>query len=95
MGLQGSVRVDGLTYIWTGVDNTTLGGFAANLSSIQITPTRTIFVMQAGPMNVTITYLSPIEVRECALHHLYSISETGRSAIRLGTTIISVLLRVL
>ena len=35
----------------------------ANVISVQITPTRTIFVMEAGPMNVTVTFLSPIEVR--------------------------------
>lgn len=69
MYLQGSVRIDGRIYIWTGEDNPSLGGFAANLTSVQITPTRTIFIMQAGPMNVTITYLSPIEVQNPAFYH--------------------------
>ncbi len=73
MDLQGSVRVDNKTYIWTGEDYPSLGGFAANLTNIQITPTRTIFTLQAGPMNVTITYLSPIEVRnpQAAFRHLF------------------------
>ena len=34
-----------------------------NITNIQITPTRTIFVMRVGPMNITVTFLSPIEVR--------------------------------
>ena len=51
--------MNGTTYLWMGKDGSEL----ANVTNIQITPTRTIFVMQAGPMNVTITFLSPIEVR--------------------------------
>ena len=35
---------------------------ASNVTNIQITPTRSIFVMKAGPMNVTVTFLSPVEV---------------------------------
>lgn len=69
MDLQGTVRVDGKTYLWTGQTETTIEAFSANLSAVRITPTRTIFVLQAGPINVTITYLSPIEVRHPALNH--------------------------
>ena len=60
MGWTGKIRVNGMTYKWMGMDG---AGTSANVSNIQVTPTRTIFVMQAGPMNVTITFLSPVEVR--------------------------------
>ena len=59
MGWSGKIRVNGTTYKWLGQDNT---GIAANVTNIQITPTRTIFVMRAGPMNVTVTFLTPVEV---------------------------------
>ena len=60
MGWSGKIRVNGTTYKWMGADG---AGIAANVTNVQITPTRSIFVMQAGPMNVTVTYLSPVEVR--------------------------------
>lgn len=60
MGWAGKIRVDGQTYAWMGQDG--VGNGPANVTNVQITPTRSIFVMQAGPMNVTVTYLSPIEV---------------------------------
>ena len=53
--------MDGVTYSWMGHDG--IWNSTATVSNVQITPTRSIFVMQAGPMNVTVTYLSPIEVR--------------------------------
>ena len=56
----GKIRVDGLAYSWMGqydVQNST-----ANVTDIKITPTRSIFYMQAGPMNLTVTFLSPVEV---------------------------------
>ena len=59
MGWSGKIRVNGTTYRWMGEDGT---GTPANVTNVQITPTRTIFVMRAGPMNVTVTYLSPVEV---------------------------------
>ncbi|KAI1793781.1 hypothetical protein LXA43DRAFT_1122215 [Ganoderma leucocontextum] len=48
MGWDGMIRVNGTTYRWMGSDP---AGTAANVTNIQITPTRSIFVMQAGPMN--------------------------------------------
>ncbi|PIL35873.1 hypothetical protein GSI_01533 [Ganoderma sinense ZZ0214-1] len=57
IGWEGRIRVNGTTYLWMGKDGTGL----ADITNIQITPTRSIFVMQAGPMNVTITFLSPVE----------------------------------
>ncbi|PIL35880.1 hypothetical protein GSI_01540 [Ganoderma sinense ZZ0214-1] len=58
MGWSGKIRVNGTTYKWMGQDTT---GTAATVTNIQVTPTRTIFVLQAGPMNVTVTFLSPVE----------------------------------
>ena len=34
----------------------------SKITNIQFTPTRTIYVMTAGPLNLTVTFLSPIEV---------------------------------
>ena len=58
--------MDGTTYRWMGNDASGVSG-NANVTNIQITPTRSIFVMQAGPMNITITFLSPVEVRGSVL----------------------------
>ena len=60
MGWSGKIRVNGTTYQWMGKNGTSI---SANVTNVQITPTRSIFVMQAGPMNVTVTFLSPVEVR--------------------------------
>ncbi|KAI0705087.1 hypothetical protein C8T65DRAFT_240266 [Cerioporus squamosus] len=59
IGWAGRIRVDGVTYSWMGSDG--IWNSTADVVDIQITPTRSIFVMQAGPMNITVTYLSPIE----------------------------------
>ncbi|TBU41779.1 hypothetical protein BD309DRAFT_964560 [Dichomitus squalens] len=59
IGWAGKIRVDGTTYKWLGNDPN--GGAPANVTNVQFTPTRTIFVMQAGPMNLTVTFLTPIE----------------------------------
>ncbi|KAM5540219.1 hypothetical protein V8D89_006038 [Ganoderma adspersum] len=56
----GRIRVDGTTYQWMGSDPSGISG-NTNVTNIQITPTRSIFVMQAGPMNITITFLSPVK----------------------------------
>ncbi|KAI1795667.1 hypothetical protein LXA43DRAFT_731775 [Ganoderma leucocontextum] len=58
LGWSGKIRVNGVTYTWMGQDGV---GTAANITNIQVTPTRSIFVMQAGPMNVTVTFLTPVE----------------------------------
>ncbi|RPD75342.1 hypothetical protein L226DRAFT_534905 [Lentinus tigrinus ALCF2SS1-7] len=59
MGWAGKIRVDGTTFSWMGQDG--IGNGTATVTDIEITPTRSIFVMQAGPMNLTVTFLSPIE----------------------------------
>ncbi|KAK0203921.1 hypothetical protein DFS33DRAFT_1275044 [Desarmillaria ectypa] len=53
--------------LWISVDGEYLqlfgggGGPATNLINVALTPTRTILVIQAGPMDVNVTFLSPIE----------------------------------
>ena len=39
-----------------------VGGTGCNVTYTEVTPTRTIQTVQAGPINVTLTFLSPIEV---------------------------------
>ncbi|PIL35943.1 hypothetical protein GSI_01603 [Ganoderma sinense ZZ0214-1] len=58
MGWAGKIRVNGTAYKWMGQDDRSK---SASVTNIQITPTRSIFVIQAGPMNLTVTFLSPIE----------------------------------
>ena len=64
VGWAGYIRIDGQSYRWLGDVGTdgTISTPAANLTSRQVTPTRSIFTMQAGPMNLNATFLSPIEV---------------------------------
>lgn len=64
LGWAGKIRVDNITYQWLGAD--LKPPFTGNITNIQVTPTRSIFTMKTGPMNVTVTFLSPIEVRGLA-----------------------------
>ncbi|RPD57640.1 DUF1793-domain-containing protein [Lentinus tigrinus ALCF2SS1-6] len=59
VGWAGLIRVDGATFQWMGQDSIADGN--ATVTDIQITPTRSVFFMQAGPLNLTVTFLSPIE----------------------------------
>lgn len=63
LGWVGYIRIDSQTYRWLGEqassDNVTQ---PCNLTSRQVTPTSSIFIMQAGPMTLNVTFLSPIEV---------------------------------
>ena len=71
IGWSGKIRVDGTTFSWMGQDN--IGNGSATITDVQITPTRSIFSMQAGPMNITVTFLSPVEVRtqsSLRAHHM-------------------------
>ena len=59
------MRIDGLTYSLLGDvsgASASLNG-TANVTDTVITPTRTVVVTQAGPMQVNLTFLNPIEVR--------------------------------
>ena len=66
LGWSAFVRVDGLTYSFLGdelvVPNGPLNG-SVNLTNIVVTPTQTVLVAHAGPMQVNLTFLIPIEVR--------------------------------
>ena len=63
----------------------------ANVTNSQITPTRSIFVMQAGPMNMTITFLSPVEVRGSILFtNDITLRTLALSARRLGQAVDSI-----
>jgi hypothetical protein len=60
-----TIRVDGSGFL--------LQGFHVNYTSastvgVDITPTRTIFTLDAGPVRVNLTYLSPIEVIHFLFH---------------------------
>lgn len=61
VGWAGMVRIDGSnsTYGWLG----TVGTNPATVLGLIVTPTRTIWQMRAGTVDLNITFLSPIEVR--------------------------------
>ncbi|EKM77069.1 hypothetical protein AGABI1DRAFT_108435 [Agaricus bisporus var. burnettii JB137-S8] len=52
------IRVDGQPYQWLG--NSNIANFSTTTSS-EITPTSTIFTIQAGPMKFKATFFTPIE----------------------------------
>ena len=59
----GAVRVDGVTYQILGVSNLTATGFQlATQTGADFTATRTSFALECGPVNVNMTFLSPVEV---------------------------------
>jgi len=62
LGWSVLVRVDGLTYSFLGDVSSTLYNGTVNFTSLAITPTQTSFTAQAGPMQVNLTFLNPIEV---------------------------------
>ena len=50
MGWSAKIRVDGATYTLMGDDG--IANSSTNVTDIQITPTRSVYLMQAGPMDV-------------------------------------------
>ena len=56
------MRVDGLTYSFLGDETLVVNG-TANLTNVVVTPTQTVVAAQAGPMQVNLTFLNPIEAR--------------------------------
>ncbi|KAJ7617072.1 hypothetical protein FB45DRAFT_222278 [Roridomyces roridus] len=58
LGWAGLIKVDGQTFHWLG--DPTVGNASTWLSTT-ITPTRTILTVQAGPMILNVTFLSPVE----------------------------------
>ncbi|KAF7304072.1 hypothetical protein MIND_00638700 [Mycena indigotica] len=62
-GWAGYIRVNGVAYHWLG---SPVPGKAATWVSTSITPTRTILNIIAGPMDLNVTFLSPIEPADLA-----------------------------
>ncbi|KAJ7779914.1 hypothetical protein B0H16DRAFT_1359620 [Mycena metata] len=58
LGWAGYIKVDGQPWHWLGAP---IPGNASTWLSTQITPTRTIITVQAGPMQLNVTFLSPVE----------------------------------
>ncbi|KAI0278699.1 hypothetical protein BGY98DRAFT_916673 [Russula aff. rugulosa BPL654] len=58
------VRVDGLTYSFLGNVTRNLYNATVNSTSITITPTQTLVTARAGPMQVNLTFLNPIEPQD-------------------------------
>ena len=63
LGWSVLVRVDGLTYSFLGAVIPSILNGTVNLTSHTVTPTRTVVTGQAGPLQVNLTFLNPIEVR--------------------------------
>ncbi|KAI0309755.1 hypothetical protein OF83DRAFT_1071555 [Amylostereum chailletii] len=62
LGWTGLIKVDnGTTYLWSGNTGTMPGTNDTAVKYFTVTPTRTIFTIEAGPLELNITYLSPIE----------------------------------
>jgi hypothetical protein len=77
LGWSVLVRIDGLTYSFLGAVIPSIINGTVNDTSITVTPTQTIVAGRAGPMQVNLTFLNPIEVRfhsiNCIFHcpHTY------------------------
>ncbi|KAK0496795.1 hypothetical protein EDD18DRAFT_1386124 [Armillaria luteobubalina] len=67
LGWTGWIRIDGSTFELWGASPI---GKRTNLTSFEITPTRTILSIQANTMNVNVTFLSPIEPSNLVLQSL-------------------------
>lgn len=63
LGWSVLVRVDGMTYSFLGAVQQPTINATVNITNFTITPTRTIVTGKAGPMQVNLTFLNPIEVR--------------------------------
>jgi len=62
VGWMGDIRVDDIAYIFQG-GRSNLSHTIATTVGAYITPTRSIFTIDAGPVRLNLTYLTPIEVR--------------------------------
>ncbi|KAH9996278.1 hypothetical protein BJV77DRAFT_942524 [Russula vinacea] len=63
LGWSVLVRVDGLTYSFLGDERQAVNG-TVNLTNVAVTPTQTVVTARAGPMQVNLTFLNPIEPRD-------------------------------
>ncbi|KAJ6628763.1 hypothetical protein B0H10DRAFT_2209222 [Mycena sp. CBHHK59/15] len=61
-GWAGFVKVDGTAYVFLGAPAVSGSTFSkATQKSSQFTSTQSIFVLSAGPVDLTVTFLSPVE----------------------------------
>ncbi|KAI1787276.1 hypothetical protein LXA43DRAFT_716833 [Ganoderma leucocontextum] len=79
LGWAGLAKVDGLAYVWMGSPGVPNTSFTkATQKSLSWTSTQSVFVMTAGPVDLTITFLSPVEPSDLVNQSLplsyYSIS---------------------
>ncbi|KZP32941.1 DUF1793-domain-containing protein [Athelia psychrophila] len=63
LGWVGYVNVDGTVYSWLGAPNTT-GTTKANQTSMTFTSTQSTFVLTAGPVDLTVNFLSPVDATD-------------------------------
>ena len=63
LGWSVLVRVDGVTYSFLGAVQQPTINATVDITNFTVTPTRTIVTGKAGPMQVSLTFLNPIEVR--------------------------------
>ncbi|KAJ7495352.1 DUF1793-domain-containing protein [Mycena latifolia] len=63
LGWAGYIKVDGAAFHWLG---SPVPGNASTWISTEVTPTRTIVTVQAGPMLLNVTFLSPVEPADWA-----------------------------
>ncbi|KAL1661466.1 hypothetical protein GGF50DRAFT_117933 [Schizophyllum commune] len=62
LGWAGFVKVDGKAYSWLGNGNAGDAGFEhASQKSSEFTATQSTFVLSAGPVDLTVNFLSPVE----------------------------------
>lgn len=73
---SGLIRIDGVTWSWLGAANEGLQIRNATLKNSTVTPTRTIFTYGTEKMDLTVTFLTPIEVRFQNLSQSHSAQRT-------------------
>ena len=74
----GLIQIDhARTFTWLGDPNDVSGLNRSVLTNIEITPTRTIMNMTAGPLDLSITFLSPIEVHDTS-NRLIAVAESTK-----------------
>ncbi|KIL59835.1 hypothetical protein M378DRAFT_193746 [Amanita muscaria Koide BX008] len=61
LGWAGFVKVDGVPYSFLGSPNVPVAFNKATQKSFQFTASQSIFVLTAGPVDLTVTFLSPVE----------------------------------
>ncbi|PPQ99075.1 hypothetical protein CVT24_003635 [Panaeolus cyanescens] len=65
VGWAGFVKVDGKAYSFLGAPGVPNVSFSkAVQKSSKFTPTQSIFVLSAGPVDITVTFLSPVEPKD-------------------------------